>query len=47
MGANKIRRVIAYNVGPSLKWLGRGCAIGEDASGVGVYSPGASTRSLL
>jgi len=31
---------------PSLKWLEKGCAIGEDVSGVGDYNPGANDRSL-
>jgi hypothetical protein len=36
---------IAWNVDPSLKWLGRECTIGEDASGWGTITPGASARS--
>ena len=30
----------------SLKWPGKGCALGEDVNGVGDYHPGASARSL-
>jgi len=45
--SSNITAKLSSNVDPSLKWLGMGCAIGEDASEVGAYSPGASTRSLL
>jgi hypothetical protein len=37
---------IACNVRAYLKWLGAGCAIGEDVSEVGGYNPGANARSL-